>query len=518
MRRRERGAAQRVGIGLATGVGLLLAAPAAFSAAAGFAAPRETLRMVLSETLLSAPALGRTLLVCALVGVLAAGLALPAALWARRSPLGASALLLTPMLLPSSLVYASWGLLRAPGTGLGDWLARGPVWALRAASWTQAIGGLALWSWPLAAIAIIIGSRAIEQERFDWLRLACATRTGRALATLRTLAPSILAGAGLVGLVTLGSAVPLHVAQVETYAIALWRMLDETGGSAAVWASATPLLVIAAVGGWLIAGRLSRLDLTSAPRREAERPGAWTIGAACVVWGLSALAPLALLASSLRSWSSVARFVRDAGEAMASSAQVGLAVGVMGVALGALMSAGRRRSASGVCLWVWIALGLAPGVLLGASLLRAGSAPGLGWMAETRGGVALAHLGRFGFVAVVAAHLARRAEPGELEDLRRLEAGGGLRAWLGTRAMAQAPALLAAGAGMFLLSLHEIESAVTLTPPGSDNLPRFLLNLLHYNRQEELTAGMLVVAGGGLAVALMAAGVIGAAPRMRRRR
>jgi len=124
----------------------------------------------------------------------------------------------------------------------------------------------------------------------------------------------------------------------------------------------------------------------------------------------------------------------------------------------------------------------------------------------------------FGFVAVVAAHLARRAEPGELEDLRRLEAGGGLRAWLGTRAMAQAPALLAAGAGMFLLSLHEIESAVTLTPPGSDNLPRFLLNLLHYNRQEELTAGMLVVAGGGLAVALMAAGVIGAAPRMRRRR
>jgi len=507
----------RVGGSIALAIGGALALPLVYGVVGGVGAPAATLRLVASDTIASLPALARTVAVCLLVGALASLLALPAAWWSRRLGGAGAALLFAPMLLPTYLVYASWGLLRAPGTALGDWLARGPVWAIDVASWTQALGGIALWSWPLAAIVLAVGARSIEQERLDFLRLHSASRIARAGHALRMLAPSMCASAGLVGLVTLGSSVPLHVAQVETYSIALWRLLDETGGSGAVWVAATPLLALAGVGGWLIGGRVSDLDLSRADRRASEGTGAWTIVAASLVWGLSTLAPLALLALSLRDAASLGRFVRTADGAIATSAGVGAIVGVGALLLGGLASLAAQRQGRAGALRVWIALGLAPGVLIGASLLRAGSLPGFGWLAETNAGVALAHLTRFGLVMVCVAWALQAAEPRELRDLRRLEAGSGALAWWRTRAAAHGPALVGGAIAVFLLSLHEIESAVMLMPPGADNLPRFLLNLLHYNREEDLVAGMLVVAGTGLVIALLAAGAVGVSGRFGRR-
>ncbi|MFG0274441.1 MAG: hypothetical protein ACF8QF_05240 [Phycisphaerales bacterium] len=511
------GRASRASGALATAVGAALALPLVFGVVNGLGAPAETLRLVARDTVASLPTLARSVGVCVLAGALATALALPAAWWSRRLGAAGAALLFAPMLLPGYLVYTSWGLLRAPGTALGDWIAHAPAWASRVVSWAQAIGGVALWSWPIAAVVMALGARAIEQERLDWLRMECPSRLMRVRHGARMLAPSMCAAVGLVGLVTLGSSVPLHVAQVETYAITLWRLLDETGGSGAVWVAATPLLALAIVGGWITGGRVSRMDLTRAARRESEGAGPPVVVAASLVWGLSTLAPIALLALSLRDAGSLGRFLQTAGDAILSSALMAIAAGVMALGLGALASVAAQRRGASLAARVWIALGLAPGVLIGASLLRAGDLPGLGWLAESRAGVSLAHLARFGLVAVCIACAVQAAEPRELRDLRRLEAGAGLGAWWRTRAVAHAPALAGAAMAVALLSLHEIEAAVVLLPPGTDNLPRFLLNLLHYNREEELVAGMLVVAGGGLAFALLVAGVLGLSGRLGRR-
>src|SRR5690606_38286480 len=69
--------------------------------------------------------LGLTLGVAGIIALLATTIALPAA-WATRTWRGpALVALLVPMLLPSYLAYSGWGLLRAPGTALGDWLMMG---------------------------------------------------------------------------------------------------------------------------------------------------------------------------------------------------------------------------------------------------------------------------------------------------------------------------------------------------------------------------------------------------------
>src|SRR5690606_10713855 len=70
-------------------------------------------------------------------------------------------LLMAPLLLPQYLVYSGWDLLRDPGSGIGDWLARQPGWASIWAGYVLAVGGMALWAWPIAAIPLAAGIRQL---------------------------------------------------------------------------------------------------------------------------------------------------------------------------------------------------------------------------------------------------------------------------------------------------------------------------------------------------------------------
>ena len=109
-------------------------------------------------------------------------------------------------------------------------------------------------------------------------------------------------------------------------------------------------------------------------------------------------------------------------------------------------------------------------------------------MTESRVGAVAAHVTRFGFVGATVAAMLCAVEPSELADVRRLHARSTFRAWCVSVAPWQAAGLAGAALAAFALSVHEIESAIIVTPPGAENLPRHLLNLLHYNRVEELTA------------------------------
>ena len=63
-----------------------------------------------------------------------------------------------------------------------------------------------------------------------------------------------------------------------------------------------------------------------------------------------------------------------------------------------------------------------------------------------------------------------------------------------------------AGAASAALSIHEIESAVVVSPPGMASLARSMLNLLHFQRYEHLSGlSLIVIAFGTLLVLASAA-------------
>jgi ABC-type Fe3+ transport system permease subunit len=502
---------------------------------------------------------GVTVVVAGLIGMLAMALAWPAAWVIGRGGGGGrwSLLLMAPLLLPQYLVYSGWDLLRDPGSSVGDWLARQPGWMSIWAGYALAVGGMALWAWPIAVIPLAAGIRRLGAPALEAARLETRSGARMARVVVGQMRGAVLASAGLVALVCLGSAVPLHLAQIPTHAIELWLLLDLTppGERWRVWLAAWPLGVLAVVGAGVVvlvarAGEGSDRPLgeEAPPPRAGRAPGvgaprspvgvagaaggsevvagkgvAWSRprwhGVGVLAWGIWVLATLVPLGLYLRvtSVGAIGRFLGEMGRAIGASVQVAglVAAGAMGlcVAVAAMASAGRRwRRVALALVGVMAVAGLVPGALLGSVTLRAWSAAAVGWAGAAGGWVAdslvivaLAHLARFGVVAALVGWWLGRLEPRELGEIRALE-GAGVGGWLRAAGWPMAPGALAAGVACFALSFHEIEAAVIVAPPAiGQGLPAMMLDFLHRTYLERLGAGAVLMLGVGLGAGALCA-------------
>ncbi|MFN0134369.1 MAG: hypothetical protein ACKVW3_17790 [Phycisphaerales bacterium] len=449
---------------------------------------------------------------------------------------------LLPLLLPSYLAYAGWSTLRAPGTWLGDWLLGGFVGSAAApltagtttagttavtaatnslpliASRLTAIVGLALWGWPIVAAWVAAGARAFPSDALDAMRLDGATARARALEVVRATWHLALVGGAVLALVMGGSAVPLHVAQLDTLAIRAWRLLDElpAGEHWRVWAACWPVVGIGWLGAMLLWRGMRRTGDIGESGEMGGRGGSGRLGSSAAVWtiwGASAVVPALLAAWSLRSGDSLWRFWRVAGPSAWASATIALATGAVAIGLAvltwrALDRGGPSARAAGAALLASLVGALTPGVLIGAGAAR-GWALVPEWLAETDVPLVLAHVARFGAVGVMAGWWMWASEPRERRELRAMEAGQGWRAWWEGAGCGRAGELVAAGIVAGVLSLHEIESAVMLRPASSSGggLAWMLLQWLHFARMEELSAGILWMFGVAVAAAGAAAGL-----------
>jgi ABC-type Fe3+ transport system permease subunit len=464
----------------------------------------------------------RTLAACLLIATIAWGIALSIAWPARRSqhPARAGILLLLPLMLPPYLAYSGWGLLRAPGTTLGDWLMLGPgpglpnPWPMWA-GYILAVLGLALAIFPLPTLIFWLGFRAVDQQfgsLHEGLLLEPISRVARLWHTLAATRGTALAALALPALVMLGSAVPLHLAQLDTLAIDLWRRLDllPAADHWRLWLAAWPVLTIAIASGWW----LSRTLEAPLGGLGAITPGRAKLPRIAWCWiMIAAVLPVALHARSLSGPAALLDFWRVHHAAMLSSAVVALVVGLLAAILSFItwiawlphpgQPASRfKASLLRAALTLWIAAGLIPGILIGLAMLHAWQAlesilprRALDQPAFALIPLVLAHLARFGFIPVLIGLWLARTTPRDLIDLAALEGHDSPRSLTRTLLQPRLIGALVAGGFAGLLSLHEIEASVILQPPGTDNLARVMLQNLHYLRDDALAAGVITIAG-----------------------
>lgn len=441
------------------------------------------------------------------IALLASALALPVA-WSLRTTPGATWPFLG-LLIPNYLAYAACQRLIAPGSAIGDLLARGPVsgdnWWPLAAAHTLAVVALAAWSWPLAFIIQREAFARLDASLLSALRLD-APRLRRARCVLSMGAPALAAGAALVALVTLGSAVPLHLAQVDSYALSLWTRLSLASPAElpSVWLAAWPCVLLALTGAAALTHRIFRPAEPALPARHHPRRTLPSLYLLILVG-----APLLILSGELRDAHAFTRFWRLHADAAAESLLVALTVALLAATASGLCWAAcawtrRARSrALQLLFFAAFAWALMPGTLVGqawASLsVRFWCPPAL---ADSPLPVVLAQFGRVLPVALVAGLALARAEA-PLRDLRLLDDACRPRA-IPCEAGGLVPLVLGAGGACLALSLHEIEATIMVQPPGHDSLARRMLEMLHYQRMEMLGAGVLLLTLAAGAVALVA--------------
>jgi ABC-type spermidine/putrescine transport system permease subunit II len=453
-----------------------------------------------------------TVLVSLSIGVMAT-----AAAWWPTRVLAAgrgrllAGLMLVPVFMPPYLAFSGYGLLRDPSWVIGDWLtglaASGHAWVTIGVGRGLALFGLALWSWPIATLILWPGMSRGVREVDDALRLD-AGLVRREAERLRLHAGGVLASVGTVSLMMMGSALPLHLAQVETMSIGVWRRLFESRSEdwGGVWVSAWPVFVLALAGGSGIAWWLARREGDGVEVGAGRSGGAVRVFAAWV-WCLSVLVPLGLFLWSIRSVGSLWEFWQLSGAAVGHGAVVSLVDAALGFVIGVVAAcaigtnrgAGARRVVLGL-LWLWIVVSLVPGVIIGSALARVG-----GW---AEGLVVIGHLARFGCVGMVAGCIAGWSEPRVLRDLRVMDGGAGVAGWWHAVMPGQWLMLLGAGLAVGMMGFHEVEATMLVQPPGRANLAQQILGYLHFSRLEELSAAAAWLLGGGLLVSAAASWTI----------
>lgn len=412
-------------------------------------------------------------------------------------------LLIAPILMPSSLASSGFGLLRAPGTAIGDWLAMGPAWRPVLAGRVIAVLGLALWASPLAQMVVAARVRAIDPDALEAARL---TGGGwRAWLRLRFGMSRwhTLLGAGVVTLLMLGSAVPLHLAQMDTYATRVWLELDATTPDQRwrVIAQAWPLLLIAMTAGGILTLHFRKKPtwLRGSGTAESHASTLATLLALGVV-ALAVVLPAALFAIDLESWSTMSTLWRTEAQSVRSAWLVALLVALASVAVSSSVWIGlsaNRWAARLTLLGVWVILTMAllPGVVTGVIIQSAWwDVPAVG---ESWAIVWIAHMARFGALAAIAGAVLAWSEGEEDRDLRRLAGATGIWGWFRTVGGRSMPLVALAAIAAAAFSLHEIESAIVVAPPGMASLSRSMLSLLHFQRYEHLAGLSLIVVGFG---------------------
>jgi len=442
-----------------------------------------------------------------LIGCLATLLGLALAFASGGSTARLSLLAFVPLATPAFLASTGYGMLRnqtwRPGAWLAELAQEGHPWVIAAVDRSLAVVGLSFWAAPIAALIVAPSATAARERLDDPLRID-AGGFSRRLVLLSTLGAAPWLAVLGVGVLMMGSAVPLHLARVPTAAVELWAAQDLSplDGRGAVWLSAWPLAAAALLAGGVITSRLMNSPAAGwgAEMSRGSTPGSSALtrlGVLLVVL-LGTVVPLGFFVSAIEHGGfggAVAAFFRVHGEALMSSVVVALATGAC-VTLLALWTAHAAADASGRTLALaasgWIGIALLPGMLVGALTARVwGLLPGPSWTTDA-GSMLHAHLLRLGALGVFAGLVFAAAEPSDRRDSRRLDGARTFLNWWRGSGSASPEWWVGTFLAAWMLSLNEIEAAVVVQPPGIPSLARKILGDLHFYRTQEMAIAVLV--------------------------
>lgn len=446
---------------------------------------------------------------CGGIGLGATLLGIPGAWLLRKRPWSLP-IILIPLVLPSYFVYGAANLLRAPGTWLGDWSAAigegGQVWVPVVLGRVLAAISLMLWLWPLASIALAPSVSRIGQSEIDSARIdgAPAYSVASLFMFANRTRGGLLCAWCLCSIVLIGSPIPLHVAQVPTLCMHIWAVLVQNPGDATAWLSAWPLC-LCAVGGGVLVSRAMHANQANTYDASAitSSGGSGATGSVVIVLLLcSVVLPYTLFFRYLHSPREVNNFVSLNSSELIISALTSLCVAIGAAGLGCLAwlfrSTQFSRSNHGggalaiLIVTIWASLLLAPGVLIGAAVSQVLQSSRIFSYVEI-GAVSIAHLLRYGALAVCTGWFLASSEDADVRASRTLDTGGGLRGFITLCFAPRWPILAAASFAIAMLSLHDIDTTILLQPAGLTTLPQLLLSYLHFFRTEELSAAMIVL-------------------------
>jgi len=338
---------------------------------------------------------------------------------------------------------------------------------------------------PLVTLLVLAAVRGMDPAPVE----AGALSRGPSVALVRIVArhslPAAAAGATLVFLLTLGEvAVPMLLG-VQTYAGTVFARLADLSFLPGEALSRSLPMVLVALAGTATLLRLDRGGAVLPSARAGHGPAPELLGSgairvtALVTAGLIGAAPLVGLAWMAASGSDPLSALGPALESvgrtlvyMAGATVPLVALGLLGGHAWARDPAKQTFSAGAALLGLTL-----PGVVLGIGLIALWNRPSTSWIYGGSAVVVLGLMGRYLYLAQRAFKVAFNAVPAAEEEAALVARKGVPARWLRVTAPPVRRATLAVGAAVALLILRDLDTILTVYPPGGATLAVRILTL-----------------------------------------
>lgn len=469
--------------------------------------------------------LGKSLLVAAVVAVMAAVLGTALAVWMcgeGRWQRFVRSVYLIPLLIPPYIHVLAWMAI----AGRGQILDQAFAWILGPDRVTFSAYGfwptalvLTLATFPIVTLLVRSGLEAIEPELLEAASLTKAPWRAACGILPPLVMPSILAGTGLVFVLALVEYGVPAMFEYNVYVMEVYASFSQYFDPVRAFAISVPLIVPAAVLLALSQSRLRNNPLRGGPGSPLQlATSAWPWPARAFllssvgVWVIACAVPILVLLVRGGMPTTLVAAAAPAWQEITLTVIIAIACGAIAMAVALPLAVTLTRSASAWKLgWLVCALPLAvPAPVIGIALIYLWNQPWLDWGYGTPLMLVLAHVARFlPFALYAAASRVRNIDPilmeaASLPDVSRR------RRFLWVRAPLISPAIMITLLVVFVLSLRELGASLLIAPPGDATLPMRIYNLLHYGALDTVSALSLII--------LVVAGVACAAVLMFRRR
>ncbi len=415
--------------------------------------------------------------------------------------------------LPAFIGYWAWGMLRLPGSWLGDFIAQGSREQADLMGMLQLWLGLTLWVWPVPAMTLAAALQRVPRSRQEALQLDAVHRIRQSLIILRECTSGLWLGLLLAFLATISAAVVFDLASTQTagastYSELLRRIYGQTGSNEAILVASRPLVIaglMLALFVWWILNRPPN-DI----QHHAIRSSPFLRFVACLLPMVAIGLPVAILILKMESLRAFRELTATDGRSVLTGVWLVVITAFIMTLVAIMLAFGWMRARASApwawgltCIsisWLWVSL--LPATTIGAMIVLTLNSPPIlfvretlhmEWIYTTPVANVMGYLARFGFVPILAGRWFAATHARPVQDMRCLDGVHEFPDWL--RAVGPGMLLTCACTGIVggLLSLSEISTTVIVTPPGYQSPAERLLNRLHYAREDAAIAMVILL-------------------------
>lgn len=370
---------------------------------------------------------------------------------------------------------------------------------------------------PIAAGLALIGLKSVEPALVDAARLVRSDIHSLAKIVLPLAAPAIMAGGGILFLLSLLDYSVPSLFQMNVYSLEVFAEYSANSQPSRAFLLSLPLLIITVVVIFVSLSALRNAAQNSVWRNSTWKVApVWPTWFVCLQWMAVAVflaqiaVPLLSLTAAVGTWQSIASTIALAYNEITITFWISLLAAVLCLPIALAAARGLMRAdGRGKLCWVLVIAPLAiPPPLVGIGLIAIWNQPIFPEVYGSSLMPILAAMARFTpLAAIVLVAQLRRIDP-LLIDAARVIQTSSWRTWSRIWLPMLAPGLVAAAGIAFALTTGELGATLLVAPPGQATLTMRIYNFLHYGASSTVAGLCLMMALTALAAGAFAAAAL----------